>query len=189
MRKRKTGLISLMVVLLIVLSACGSAKSSAGNGNGQTSSSNQSNDKNGGNKTPIKIGIVAALSGSLEAYGKQTVQGFKLGIQYATNGTNKVNGHPIKVITEDGEAKPDVAVKAATKLLGQDKVDFLVGPTSSASGLAMEPLAKQYKKILVVEPAVADSITGKGLNPYVFRTGRNSSQDAAAAAAAIAKKA
>ncbi|MGR5882026.1 hypothetical protein ACT7DC_14275 [Bacillus cereus] len=44
------------------------------------------------------------------------------------------------------------------------------------------------KKIMVVEPAVADSITGKNWNKYIFRTGRSSSQDAIAGAAAIAKK-
>ena len=31
---------------------------------------------------------------------------------------------------------------------------------------------------MVVEPAVADSITGSEFNEYIFRTGRNSSQDA-----------
>ena len=41
---------------------------------------------------------------------------------------------------------------------------------------------------MVVEPAVADSITGSEFNPYIFRTARNSSQDAVAGAAAIAKK-
>src|SRR5699024_5074897 len=49
------------------------------------------------------------------------------------------------------------------------------------------PLAEEYEKIMVVEPAVADSITGSEYNPYIFRTGRNSSQDAVAGAAAIAE--
>ena len=35
---------------------------------------------------------------------------------------------------------------------------------------------------MVVEPAVADSITGKNWNKYIFRTGRSSSQDAIAGA-------
>jgi branched-chain amino acid transport system substrate-binding protein len=42
----------------------------------------------------------------------------------------------------------------------------------------MLPVAEEYKKILLVEPAVADSITGDKWNKYIFRTGRNSSQDA-----------
>ena len=54
--------------------------------------------------------------------------------------------------------------------------------------LAVLPLAEEYEKVMVVEPAVADSITGSEFNPYIFQTARNSSQDAVAGAAAIAKK-
>jgi branched-chain amino acid transport system substrate-binding protein len=176
-RKAKIALISLLTIFLIFMGAC--------------SSSNTSGDKKAdnkkGDKTPIKIGLVASLSGALEAYGQQTLEGLKLGIEYETKGTNEVDGHPIEIISEDGEAKPEVGVQKATKLLTQDKVKFLVGTSSSASALAIEPLAQQYKTIMVVEPAVADSITGKNFNKYIFRTARNSSQDAAAGAAAIAK--
>jgi branched-chain amino acid transport system substrate-binding protein len=56
---------------------------------------------------------------------------------------------------------------------------------SSAVAMACLPVAEEFKKILVVEPAVADSITGKAWNRYIFRTGRNSSQDAIAGATAI----
>jgi branched-chain amino acid transport system substrate-binding protein len=49
----------------------------------------------------------------------------------------------------------------------------------------MLPVAKEYEKILIVEPAVADSITGADWNRYIFRTARNSSQDAIANAVAL----
>jgi branched-chain amino acid transport system substrate-binding protein len=52
--------------------------------------------------------------------------------------------------------------------------------------LAMLPVAEEYKKILLVEPAVADSITGDKWNKYIFRTGRNS-QDAISNAVAMDK--
>jgi len=52
----------------------------------------------------------------------------------------------------------------------------------------MLPVAEEYKKILLVEPAVADSITGEKWNKYIFRTGRNSSQDAIANAVAVDKE-
>jgi branched-chain amino acid transport system substrate-binding protein len=51
----------------------------------------------------------------------------------------------------------------------------------------MLPVAEEYKKILLVEPAVADSITGEKWNKYIFRTGRNSSQDAISNAVALDK--
>jgi branched-chain amino acid transport system substrate-binding protein len=50
----------------------------------------------------------------------------------------------------------------------------------------MLPVAEEYEKLLIVEPAVADSITGANWNRYIFRTGRNSSQDAIANAIALA---
>lgn len=136
----------------------------------------------------IKIGVLASLTGALESYGKQTQRGFDLGIEYATGGTMEVNGKKIEVVYEDTETKPEVAVQKATKLLEDDQVDFLVGSSSSGDTLAVLPLAEEYEKIMVVEPAVADSITGSEFNEYIFRTGRNSSQDAYAAAAAIAGK-
>jgi branched-chain amino acid transport system substrate-binding protein len=49
------------------------------------------------------------------------------------------------------------------------------------------PVAAEFKKVLIVEPAVADSITGENWNRYVFRTGRNSTQDAIANALAVAR--
>jgi hypothetical protein len=52
----------------------------------------------------------------------------------------------------------------------------------------MLPVAEEYKKVLLVEPAVADAITGERWNRYIFRTGRSSSQDAIANAVAVGKK-
>jgi branched-chain amino acid transport system substrate-binding protein len=74
-----------------------------------------------------------------------------------------------------------------TKLYADDKVDLVVGTTSSAAALAILPVAAEFKKVLVVEPAVADSITGEAWNRYIFRTARTSSQDAIANALAVAK--
>lgn len=136
----------------------------------------------------VKIGALASLTGALESYGKQTQRGFELGLAYATDGTMEVAGKKIDVIWEDTETKPEVAVQKATKLLEEDQVDFLVGSSSSGDTLAVLPLAEEYEKVMIVEPAVADSITGAEFNKYIFRTARNSSQDAYAAAAAIADK-
>lgn len=149
-------------------------------------SQTESASSGGGNT--IKVGVLASLTGPLESYGKQTARGFELGLDYATEGKREIGGKKIEFVVEDTETKPDVAVQKATKLLETDKVDFLVGSSSSGDTLAVLPLAEEYKKIMVVEPAVADSITGKNWNKYIFRTGRNSSQDAVAGAAAIASK-
>ncbi len=129
-------------------------------------------------KGEIKIAHVYSKSGPLEAYGKQTQTGFMMGLDYATNGTMMVAGKKLVVIEKDDQGKPDVGKSLLSAAYGDDKVDIAVGPSSSGVALALLPVAEEYKKILLVEPAVADSITGDKWNKYIFRTGRNSSQDA-----------
>lgn len=167
-------LVMVLSGMLVMSTACNSESSSGSDGG--------SSDKD-----TVKVGVLASLTGALESYGKQTQRGFELGLEYATDGTMEVAGKKIEVVFEDTETKPEVAVQKATKLLEEDEVDFLVGSSSSGDTLAVLPLAEEYEKIMVVEPAVADSITGSEFNPYIFRTARNSSQDAVAGAAAIAK--
>jgi branched-chain amino acid transport system substrate-binding protein len=135
----------------------------------------------------IKIAHVYSRTGALEAYGKQTQTGLMMGLDYATGGTMTVAGHKIVVIEKDDQGKPDVGKSLLAAAYGDDKVDLAIGPTASPIALAMLPVAEEYKKILLVEPAVADSITGDKWNKYIFRTGRNSSQDAIANAVAMDK--
>ncbi len=135
----------------------------------------------------IKIAHIYSRTGPLEAYGKQTQTGLMMGLEYATGGTMAVNGRKITVIEKDDQGKPDLGKSLLATAYSDDKVDLAVGPTSSGVALAMLPVAEEYKKILLVEPAVADSITGERWNKYIFRTGRNSSQDAISNAVALDK--
>jgi branched-chain amino acid transport system substrate-binding protein len=86
---------------------------------------------------PIKIGIVQGFSGALEAYAKQMLTGFKMGLEYGTKGKNEVIGRKIDLIVEDDQIKPDIAKRLITKLYADDKFDLVVGTTSSAAALAM----------------------------------------------------
>ncbi len=133
----------------------------------------------------ITIAHVHSKTGPLEAYGKQTQTGLLLGFEYATQGTMEVAGRKIVLIEKDDQGKPDVGKSLLQAAYGDDKVDLAIGPTSSGVALALLPVAEEYKKILLVEPAVADSITGDKWNRYIFRTGRNSSQDAISNAVAL----
>jgi branched-chain amino acid transport system substrate-binding protein len=135
----------------------------------------------------IKIAHVYDKTGALEAYAKQTQAGLLMGLDYATNGTMQVNGNKLVLIEKDTQGKPDVAKSLLAAAYSDDKAAIAIGPTSSGVALAMLPVAEEYKKILLVEPAVADAITGDKWNRYIFRTGRNSSQDAISNAVAMDK--
>jgi len=132
-----------------------------------------------------KIALIAGKTGILEPYAKETETGFMMGLEYLTNGKMEINGHKLKVIVKDDQSKPDLGRTLLAEAYGDDKADIAVGTSSSGSALAMLPVAAEYKKVLVVEPAVADAITGDKWNRYIFRTARSSMQDALAAASTL----
>lgn len=187
----------LMSLFLVGLVACGDENA---NTNAEDANANEEEVENKENANeenddaaeatgdPIKIGVLTSQTGVLEAYGHQMINGFEIGLDYATDGTRVVNGHPIEVIIRDTQTDPQVAVQQATELYENEGIDLLVGAASSGDTLAVLPLAEVYERIMIVEPAVADGITGSEWNPNIFRTGRNSSQDAVAGAAAIASE-
>jgi branched-chain amino acid transport system substrate-binding protein len=133
----------------------------------------------------LKIAHIYGKTGPLEAYAKQSHTGLMMGLEYLTGGKMELLGRKIVVIEKDTQLKPDLGKAALAAAYGDDKVDIAVGPVSSGVALAMLPVAEEYKKILIVEPAVADSITGDKWNRYIFRTSRNSTQDAFAGAASL----
>ena len=135
----------------------------------------------------IKIAHVYDKTGALEAYAKQSHDGLMLGLEYATGGTMEVNGEKIVVIEKDSQLKPDVGRAMLAEAFGDDEADLAIGPVGSGVALAMLPVAAEFEKILIVEPAVADSVTGSAWNRYIFRTGRNSSQDAISNAVALGR--
>jgi len=130
----------------------------------------------------LKVALITGKTGILEPYAKETETGFMMGLEYLTNGTMQINGRKLKVIVKDDQSKPDLGRTLLAEAYGDDKVDIAVGTTSSGSAIAMLPVAAEYKKVLIVEPAVADAITGDKWNKYIFRTARNSMQDGLAAA-------
>jgi branched-chain amino acid transport system substrate-binding protein len=135
----------------------------------------------------IKIALIYGKTGPLEAYAKQTEIGLRLGFEYATGGSMAIDGRKIVLIAKDDQLKPDLAKSLLGEAYGDDGADLAIGTTSSGAALAMLPVAEEYKKVLIVEPAVADQITGEKWNRYIFRTARNSTQDAISNAVAIGK--
>jgi branched-chain amino acid transport system substrate-binding protein len=129
---------------------------------------------------PIKIGVIASLAGPLDYYGTMQTRGLVLGIEYATRGSNSVAGRPIELLIEDDAGDPATGGQKARALIEDEEVDILQGCSSSAVTIVVAGVAQEYDRILLVEPAAADSITGTRFNRNVFRTAASVSQDAAA---------
>src|SRR4051812_10221885 len=86
------------------------------------------------------VGIVYSRTGLLAAYGAEYVQGLKYGIQYATNGSNKVNGKTINLTLADDATDPATGVSKTKDLIGQG-YKIIAGATSSGVALQEGPLA------------------------------------------------
>jgi branched-chain amino acid transport system substrate-binding protein len=159
--RRAFSSLALLGVTALAAAACSSPQQAANGGNATDT-------------TPYKVGIVYSQTGALASYGKQYMEGFRAGLAYSTNGTNKVGDHPVEITEVDDAGDPAKAVSAAKDLIGKG-VKVLAGSTASGVGLQVAPIAAQNKVLFISGPAATDGITGA--NKYTFRSGRQSYQD------------
>ena len=117
--------------------------------------------------TPIKIGLIAELTGALSFYGIETQRTTTLLVNQI-NASGGLLGRPIQLLVRDSKTTVTDAVRQARDLLFTENVDFLMHSINSAECIALGNAAKQAKKILLSNCA-NDDFTGKDGNEYVFR--------------------
>ncbi|MFF5178566.1 substrate-binding domain-containing protein [Micromonospora sp. NPDC000316] len=149
-----------MMAAALAATACGSPQDTATGG--------------GDSAAPVKVGLVHSQSGALASYGKQYIEGFKAGLDFATQGTGKVGDRTIEVTEVDDAGDPAKAVSAAKDLIGKG-AKIIAGSTASGVALQVAPIAAQNKVLFISGPAATDAVTG--VNKYTFRSGRQSYQD------------
>jgi branched-chain amino acid transport system substrate-binding protein len=160
-------LLLLAVFMLFTLAACGN--------NNSESSEEKTSD---GGKIDAKIGVISILSGSGSAYGEAITNGFKLA-QKEINEKGELN---IELLVEDSAGEQEQALSAAQKIMSDDEVVAILGPTLSTEMNVVGPEAD-----LNGIPIMGTSTTAKGIpqiGEYVFR---NSLPEEIAIPAAIEK--
>ncbi len=133
----------------------------------------------------VTVGLITDDSGSLAIYGPMLERGWELGLDYATNGTGIAGGKQIKTVIKDSASDPQKGVSLAREALEKDGAQVLVGSPSSSVALAVSGVASATKTIYIGAPAATPDLTGKAFNPYTFRSGRTSVQDALTMGAAL----
>jgi branched-chain amino acid transport system substrate-binding protein len=123
---------------------------------------------------PIKIGHLVPLTGFLSPMGDYASKAGKLAIE-EINAAGGVLGRKLETIVDD-ETNPGVGVQKATKMIQQDKVDFLLGTVSSAVALAVMDVAERYQKIFFNTGSNSDEIRGAKCNYYTFCTEASNTQ-------------
>lgn len=114
----------------------------------------------------IKIGVAEALSGGAAQYGVAIRNGFQLAAD-EINAAGGINGDKIALVIEDEQGKKEEAINVFKKLIFQDKVLMVFGPTLSNSAQAADPVAQAAKTVAFGTSNTADGITSIG--DYVFR--------------------
>jgi len=114
----------------------------------------------------IKIGAAEALSGPAGQYGQSIKNGFQLAVD-ELNANGGVKGNKIVIQFEDEAGKKEQAIDVFKKLIFQDKVLMVFGPTLSNSAQAADPIAQAAKVVAFGTSNTADGITSIG--DYVFR--------------------
>jgi branched-chain amino acid transport system substrate-binding protein len=114
----------------------------------------------------IKLGMAEALTGNAAQYGVPIRKGFELAVS-EINGSGGISGNKIELVVEDEQGKKEEAINVFKKLIFQDKVLMLFGPTLSNSAQASDPVAQGAKVVVFGTSNTADGITSIG--NYVFR--------------------
>ena len=114
----------------------------------------------------IKLGAAEALSGPASQYGQSIRNGFMLAVD-EINAAGGVKGDKIVLQIEDEQGKKEQAIDVLKKLIFQDKVLMVFGPTLSNSAQAAHPIAQAAKIVAFGTSTTADGITSIG--DHIFR--------------------
>ena len=119
---------------------------------------------------PVKIGLVAALSGQSAASGEAITRGLTVAIDEINAKGGVLGGRMLELVRRDDESNPSKGVTAARELIFKEQVAALFGGIDSPVSLAIVPIANAEKKPFIGVWAAATGITRNGANPnYVFR--------------------
>ena len=153
---RRWRLLALLLVAAMFLAACGSDDAEEGGATG-------TGEGGGGEGKTVKIGVIAPLSGDLNALGLGIKNSVDLAIKQA-NEEGRLEGWTLELAAEDDTAKADVGSTAATKLAGDAEVVAVVGTLNSSVAQAVQPILSKAN-IAMVSPANTNPTLTQGDNP------------------------
>ncbi len=116
---------------------------------------------------PLVIGASISLSGKYAASAEYQQQAYLLWAEQL-NARGGLLGRPVEIRIYDDRSDPATGVRLYEKLIGEDKVDLVVGPYSSAVTAAVSTVAEKRRMPLVAPMAAAEDIFSRGYK-YVFQ--------------------
>jgi branched-chain amino acid transport system substrate-binding protein len=102
----------------------------------------------------VKIGFVGPLTGEYASYGIA----MKNGVELALNSTDPEH-KKFEVVYEDDNLTPATAVTVVNKLIGVDKINYIISAQSSGATSAIIPIVESSKKVMMITLASAPGLT------------------------------
>ncbi|MFK7962545.1 MAG: ABC transporter substrate-binding protein [Burkholderiaceae bacterium] len=119
---------------------------------------------------PIKIGLVAALSGQSALSGQAITRGLEIAIDEINAKGGLLGGRPLELVRRDDESNPAKGVVAARELIYREKVAVLFGGLDTPVSLAIVPLINKEKVPFMGPWAAGTPVTKNGADPnFAFR--------------------
>jgi branched-chain amino acid transport system substrate-binding protein len=115
---------------------------------------------------PIRIGLMAPLTGVVASGGREIVEGFQM---YFESIGSRVEGRAIEVTVEDDASNPDTALQKARRLVEQGQVHFLFGNLLANTGLAVANYVRGTGTPYFIPVIAADDLTQRARIPNVIR--------------------
>ena len=180
---RRRTLLAAVAAIAMTATACGGGGGTSGeNGSESTSPSEQASTPAGSESTsaagggseqaagdctldqPVKVGVVFSQTGGAAVYGQTQTNGVKLAADQLNNAGGGVT---YQLQVEDDASKPESGIPAFEKLINQDKVSVIIGPTLSNTAFSTDPVAQENEVPVLGVSNTAQGITDMG--EYVFR--------------------
>ncbi len=123
---------------------------------------------------PVKIGVLAPLTGIYSIVGDRGVKGVELAAA-EINAAGGINGRPVEIIVRDDETNPEVAIRQARRLILQDKVAGIIGPLHGGAAIAVSNETKRHQVVQFPFAAV-EELTTVHCQPFLWRVTSSASQ-------------
>ncbi|MQA15243.1 MAG: ABC transporter substrate-binding protein [Pseudonocardiaceae bacterium] len=170
--RRIPALVMLVVLVSAVLAACGGGQGGAPGG--------------AGTDEPIRIGVLAPLTGAQSTLGQEEKRGADLAAKML-NEDGGVLGRPIELVYRDGQGSPAEAVQIVRDFANED-INFTLGYVSSAQCLAVTPVAEQLGVLVMSSYCQTTKVTGSEFTENFFRATTSAEMLTRAGAQAIVQE-
>jgi branched-chain amino acid transport system substrate-binding protein len=115
---------------------------------------------------PIRIGLLAPLTGVVASGGKEMVEGVQF---YLDQVKGEMGGRKVELVVEDDASNPDTALQKARRLVEQGNCHMLIGNLLANTGLAVANYVKGTGTPYFIPIIAADDLTQRQRIKNVIR--------------------